>query len=703
MAKNFYEKLNISLNADDKTILNALQRIAQSGQYSLEEIQTIKETLLNPEKRAEYNQTIIHSQKNFYELLNILPNASENIILNAIRRKAENGDLSLEEIQEIKEILLNKEKRAEYNQTIVIENKLEISPKAPKKLKQEQRILIISLAALLLIFLFRIGFYSYMDYQEKQEEVDVDKLYKKIYSYKPKKKDIVKIGSSKINKGELLFFAKGDELMNIPDLKPLSNEKNKPIATEYLAVSKDNKGNLLVLYRKKPFRDRLEYPLEGYSSYEKHIQWLNINLPTSQNEKTKEATERLNLPLNYSKNFLTNIKLLDNGKIYIMETMGTSLINPESYMKLLENVDTDRAKRNGITAKIRKNKGMVAGEARFFDNRYIIFDTDNIHTTNRRYINNPLPDYLNPNKLKPALCLDECTHGYYQGYVVFYDMENNEVSNIRIPYNIKEHKISDEFDVYSSMHSDRKVFIDPNGKKIGIYFRLWNIKSDEKIRSDRSERIDSVLQVFEIKKDKDNTIIGTDKILQQHFADAYIEQPKFSDDGKEIYFIKSPPKKSSSVRSELSVTPRNKRSEFIRWSIDKNKAIQSSEIDVFSVVAHHFNPKRNEFFALGMPDDNALSMFNGKIKSPYGHVHVYYHNFKQKNGFIDELVSVEENLMSYPDYPNSECNFLFSENEDIFMPICRGFLKTPVYFHTKDMEKPVYLDEMLQKSGISLE
>ncbi|MBR3424513.1 MAG: hypothetical protein IKG79_00470, partial [Neisseriaceae bacterium] len=93
MAKNFYEKLNISLNADDKTILNALQRIAQSGQYSLEEIQTIKETLLNPEKRAEYNQTIIHSHKNFYELLNILPNASENIILNAIRCKAQNNEL----------------------------------------------------------------------------------------------------------------------------------------------------------------------------------------------------------------------------------------------------------------------------------------------------------------------------------------------------------------------------------------------------------------------------------------------------------------------------------------------------------------------------------------------------------------------------------------------------------------------------------
>ena len=59
--------------------------------------------------------------------------------------------------------------------------------------------------------------------------------------------------------------------------------------------------------------------------------------------------------------------------------------------------------------------------------------------------------------------------------------------------------------------------------------------------------------------------------------------------------------------------------------------------------------------------------------------------------------------MTYVDFHDTECEFLFSENEDIFMPICRGFLKTPVYFHTKDMEKPVYLDEMLKKSGISLE
>lgn len=48
--KNFYEELNIAFNANEQTILNALQRLAQSGQYSLEEIQQIKETLLNPKK-----------------------------------------------------------------------------------------------------------------------------------------------------------------------------------------------------------------------------------------------------------------------------------------------------------------------------------------------------------------------------------------------------------------------------------------------------------------------------------------------------------------------------------------------------------------------------------------------------------------------------------------------------------------------------
>ena len=102
MIQNFYEELNIPFNANEQSILNALQRKAQSGACSLEEIQTIKETLLNPEKRAEYNQILMQNKsKNFYEILNISPNASENIILNAIRRKAESGELSLEQIREI--------------------------------------------------------------------------------------------------------------------------------------------------------------------------------------------------------------------------------------------------------------------------------------------------------------------------------------------------------------------------------------------------------------------------------------------------------------------------------------------------------------------------------------------------------------------------------------------------------------------------
>ncbi|MBR3482837.1 MAG: hypothetical protein IKH45_08185 [Neisseriaceae bacterium] len=690
--KNFYEELNIAFNANEQTILNALQRLAQSGQYSLEEIQQIKETLLNPKKRAEYNLTLTQNKsKNFYEILNISPNASENIILNAIRRKAENGELSLEEIQEIKETLLNSDKRVEYNQTIVVEEKFRTISTKPKKFSPKMRVLIILITTLLLGLLARTIFFKHIDNQEQPYEVNIDDLYQKNYSYKPK--EMIKISSSKISKGELLFFAKGDEFMNIPNVKPLSNDKNKPIATEYLAITKDNKGNFLVLYRKKPFRDRLEYPLEGYTSYEKHIQWLNINLPDAQNEKTKQAAERLSLTLNAHKtNYLTDIKLLDDGKLYVMETDETSIFYPDLYVSVLDNVSTDVVRRRGITRKMREPKTMFSGEAKFFNDRYLVFDTDNIHTTHRNYQGKDKKDKY---KLTSQLCLNECMHGDYQGYIVFYDTENEKVSDIRIPYNVREHKISDEFDIYTWLHTDRKVFIDPNGKKIGIYFRLYH--SDKKTNQ---ERIDSFFEVYEMKKDKNNTIISANKILHQYFPDAYIEQPKFSDDGKEIYFIKSPPKKSSSVHSELSVTPRNKRSEFIRWSIDKNKAIQSSEIDVFSVVAHHFNPKRNEFFALGMPDDHALSMFNGKIKSPFGHVHVYYHNFKQKNGFIDELVSVEENLMSYPDYSNSECNFLFSENEDIFMPICRGFLKTPVYFHTKDMEKPVYLNDILKEKNI---
>ncbi|MBR0129015.1 MAG: hypothetical protein IJM09_04280 [Neisseriaceae bacterium] len=274
MAKNFYEKLNISLNADDKTILNALQRIAQSGQYSLEEIQTIKETLLNPEKKAEYNQTIIHSQKNFYELLNILPNASENIILNAIRRKAENGDLSLEEIQEIKETLLNKEKRAEYNQTIVLENKSENLPKIQKSSRGFSKSFLIVFAIILL---------SVMGYS-------IHYYYNNYYVYK-------------MTGGEKFFFNERRSILDYPDKEELQPEmKNDRKIVDYISTSQDSHRNMVVLYQNRFYHDKNK-------DRERHIQWFNLDLPNGYNSEMYQKTKKINEYIANNKK-LTKVKLL---------------------------------------------------------------------------------------------------------------------------------------------------------------------------------------------------------------------------------------------------------------------------------------------------------------------------------------------------------------------------------------------------------
>ena len=675
--KNFYEELNITFDANEKTILNALHRIAQSGQYSLEQIQQIKETLLNPEKRAEYNLTLTQNQPaNFYEILNILPNASKNTILNAIRRKAESGELSLEEIQEIKETLLNSDKRAEYDKNIVPENNS--NPQKPKKLKQEQRILIMSLAALLLIFLFGIGFYSYMDYKEKPKEIIPKNLYDETRTYKSSKKDNVKIGSSTIKKGELFFFAKGETLMNALDIvKPLPKEENKPIAIEYISTSKDKRGNLAVLYQRKFYSNRAE--IHGRKNREKHIQIVNFNLPNGENDKIKEFSLQYNLLLNGSDQFYNTIndasyiKFLDKGKLFIAKKEETLIIQPRLQVFL------DETPYEHIRVKLQKEiEAIPMGKAIFINEKYIAF--------NKQKTNN--------------------------GSIVFYDMENKELSNINISYNAEDYKIKDNnyitnLDFFNEI--DRKhIFVDKKGEKIGIYLKLANIEKNKAPGVyDREAGISSVLEVYKLEK-KGNNIIGTKKILEQYFPNTIIEMPKFSDDGTEIHFIQRPAPKNNKMpqiviktknveyTSALPQSEKTKNAQFVRWSISKNNEIFAHKIDIHNVRAYHFNNKRNDFFAVGKPDKDTWFMFDKEDKKIINddRIYVYYHHLKQPHGYIDNLISEDSNQMY------DSCEFLFSENEDIFMPICRGFLKTPVYFHTKDMEKPVYLNDILKEKNI---
>ena len=58
------------------------------------------------------------SEKTLYQELGVGKAAGDGEILRALRTKAESGEWNLEKIREVKSVLLNEEKRAEYDKTI---------------------------------------------------------------------------------------------------------------------------------------------------------------------------------------------------------------------------------------------------------------------------------------------------------------------------------------------------------------------------------------------------------------------------------------------------------------------------------------------------------------------------------------------------------------------------------------------------------
>ena len=56
--KTLYQQLGVGKAAGDGEILRALQAKAQSGEWDLEKIREVKTVLLDEEKRAEYDKTI---------------------------------------------------------------------------------------------------------------------------------------------------------------------------------------------------------------------------------------------------------------------------------------------------------------------------------------------------------------------------------------------------------------------------------------------------------------------------------------------------------------------------------------------------------------------------------------------------------------------------------------------------------------------
>ena len=595
MAKNFYEKLNISLNADDKTILNALQRIAQSGQYSLEEIQTIKETLLNPEKRAEYNQTIIHSQKNFYELLNILPNASENIILNAIRRKAQNNELSLEEIQEIKETLLNKEKRAEYNQTIVIENKSENLPKIQKSSRGFSKSFLIVFAIILL---------SVMGYS-------IHYYYNNYYVYR-------------ITGGEKFFFNERRSILDYPDKEELQPEmKNDRKIIDYISTTQDSHRNMVVLYQNRFYHDKNK-------DRERHIQWFNLDLPNGYNSEMYQKTKKINEYIANNKK-LTKVKLLDSGKLMITGIDETFIFN----------LHDDSVKK------------IPLGFADVVDDNYLFFN--NARTKFSKEEQNQIFENKN--------------HILITKYkIFFYDLANDKlIEEFHIPFQME---LNYDDDYTWHYFSD---FTDKQGKKLAIFTRKV-FKNNGKVDADNTHNI---IEIYQLNKDK-GVLNSVNKIFSKEFIGEYIEIPKFSDNGKELYFIKTPIKDYK----EYVIKNNHQNAQFVRYDFMKNQEIKSTNIDTYDVKNYHFNPKTNEFFAIGTPDAETRLLSNSEMYKKakdlmysnfYG---TYYHDLSKEHGIIDNLNTI--NI-----YRKDQCgDFVFSKNSHIFAPFCTNYHF--VYFHRSD-------------------
>ena len=154
--------------------------------------------------------------------------------------------------------------------------------------------------------------------------------------------------------------------------------------------------------------------------------------------------------------------------------------------------------------------------------------------------------------------------------------------------------------------------------------------------------------------------------------------PKFSDNGKELYFIKTP------IRdyTDYVIKNNNQNAQFVRYDFIKNKEIKSTNIDTYDVKNYHFNPKTNEFFAVGTPDSEAKLLSNSEMYQKakdlqysnfYG---TYYHNLSKKHGMIDNLNTI--NI-----WREDKCDdFIFSRSGNIFAPACTNYHF--VYFYRSD-------------------
>ena len=87
--QNFYRLLNLtSVDVDARTIQKHLQKVVSSGEISLEIGQQIRDTLLNADKRSVYDQALRQSDPDFFR-------PSENVENDDVEEYAEESDKSI--------------------------------------------------------------------------------------------------------------------------------------------------------------------------------------------------------------------------------------------------------------------------------------------------------------------------------------------------------------------------------------------------------------------------------------------------------------------------------------------------------------------------------------------------------------------------------------------------------------------------------
>lgn len=136
---NFYKMLHLnSADAPISEIQKQCKAIAQSGELPIEHVKKIYAVLSDSEKRAQYNVALRQSDpdffkpseplesstpnipiQNFYFMLNLTSaDVDERTIQKHLQKAVSSGEISLEIGQQIRDTLLNADKRSVYDQAL---------------------------------------------------------------------------------------------------------------------------------------------------------------------------------------------------------------------------------------------------------------------------------------------------------------------------------------------------------------------------------------------------------------------------------------------------------------------------------------------------------------------------------------------------------------------------------------------------------